>query len=942
MKNNFFYLRNMFFFNIFEEPERKKRFLFWFISLCYNNQKNIAGVKILSSLTPMMRQFKEIKKNYPDAILFFRVGDFYEMFFEDAETASKELDIALTSRDGQKENAIPLAGVPYHAASNYIARLLEKGYKVAVCEQVEEASQAKGLVKREVTRVITPGIKIEESFLDEKKNNYLAALHRNEQSSSFGLTMIDVSTGEINVFCFEGNNAANKIFDEIYRWQPAEIILSESVFNDEKLHKYFKKELIYSLINKEEDFKNREEAFEILQNHFTGDTLKTTGILSCSPVAYSTALALKYIMKMYKGSIKHISEPKFVKPGERMLLDVVTLRNLEITETLRTRDKKNSLLGVLDRTKTAMGSRLLRKWLENPLLDSRMMERRWDAVEELKENLLLREKLGELLKNVYDLERLSSRISMGILSPRDLLVLKKTLFLLPKLKEILRESRSELLRELKEKIPDFTFLAQELEKAILDDPPYSAKEGNIFKEGYSPEVDELRKTARESRQWLLELEKKEKIRTGIKSLKVGYNKVFGYYIEVTKTNLGLVPDDYIRKQTLVNAERFITEELKEKETLIISAEEKLCRLEYELFENLCSYLAGFTRQLQETSKVLAALDCFFALAESASAYNYTKPRISTSGIIKIKGGRHPVVEQTQEEPFVPNDLFMDQEKARILIITGPNMAGKSTYCRSAALLLIMAQAGSFVPADEMEFTPVTHIFARVGASDDLSGGRSTFMVEMEETSSILANATEESLIILDEIGRGTSTFDGMSLAQSVLEYLHDEIKAKVLFSTHYHELTFLGEKLPGTANYTVMVKEKGEEVIFLRKVVPGKADKSYGINVARLAGLPEKVIERSQEILQSLEAANRTTGLQFTEKQDSKNKATIFSPSIRESCVGQLSILIHDQNFLDEKLSLSKKERKIIQEIKELNIAKMTPIEALNLIFSIQSRLLSR
>jgi DNA mismatch repair protein MutS len=881
-------------------------------------------VQTLAKLTPMMQQFKAIKEEYPDTILFFRVGDFYEMFFEDAIIASRELDIVLTSRDGKKENAIPLAGFPHHAAQNYIMKLLDKGYKIAICEQVDTLQQGTGLMKREVTRVITPGTKVEENLLVENRNNYLASIYclHNE----YGLTSVDISTGELEVYFYNdsyNDNPLENVIDEVCRLQPSEIIINET--DDERVDLFLKRLGVGGeafLINKLASFDNNEQPLTLLQEQFPANLLHNSGIMNSLPSLLATANALRYLKKMQKGFLAHIRNIRVYKRVDFLILDAVTMRNLEITETLRSGSKKETLLGILDRTKTAMGGRMLRKWLERPLLAADALELRWQAVGELRDNLMLREKLAVLLKGTYDLERLSGRINLGLAGPRDVLALSKTLNLLPALSQLLQEAKAKQIQLLNEQIPDFTALTKELNAAIKEDAPLTLKEGGIFKKGYNAQVDELREIATNSRRWLLDFEKKEKERTGIKSLKIGYNKVFGYYIEITKANITMVPQDYFRKQTLVNAERFITEELKEKEAIILSAEEKLAALEYQLFEELRLKLVQYTEQLQNTGKVLANLDCFYALADVASAFGYTEPRLSSSDVIRIKGARHPVVEQTQDNPFVPNDLFLDA-KERILIITGPNMAGKSTYCRSIAQIILMAQAGSFVPADELEFSPVESIFARVGASDDLSSGRSTFMVEMEETASILSNANPKSLVILDEIGRGTSTYDGMSLAQAILEYLHNELKAKVLFSTHYHELTALEKTLPGIRNYTVSVKEKGEEIVFLRKVVQGKADKSYGINVAKLAGLPDPVIFRAQKILDNIEA------------EKYRSTPDMQGTNIIE---GQLSFF----SVIKEKNSvLTKKEQKIIKEILGLKIINLTPLQALNKLYSFQSQLLA-
>lgn len=879
----------------------------------------------------MMEQFKKIKEEYADAILFFRVGDFYEMFFEDAVTAAKELEIALTSRNNSDEEEVPLAGIPFHSAPNYISKFLEKGYKVAICEQVEDASQAKGLVKREVTRVITPGTKIEESLLDEDQNNYLSSISKSKDKAVFGLTFVEVSTGEVQVYYFKGELAAEKIMDEILRLKPTEIVIDENAKNDPLLQGLLQKQPYFFLINEVSSFSGEEEALEILKDQFGKEMVANSSFESVPAAAvFSLASALKYINNTQKASLGHLRKINLVKSDNTMNLDAITVRNLEISEKIRQQENSKTLFKVLNKTRTAMGGRLLRKWLERPLVDSKDINTRLEAVEELRNNLLLREEMGELLKNVYDLERLSSRINLRMVTPRDLLALKKTLGIFPQFKTLLKDLYSSLLQGLVEGIPDFSPLTRELEEAIDENAPFTLKEGGIFKEGYHEEIDRLRSLSRDSKQWMAELERQEREKTGIKSLKIGYNRVFGYYIEVTKPNLPYVPEEYIRKQTLVNAERFITQELKEKEDLILNSEERLGQLEYELFEEIREKIADYTEQLQTTAQILATLDCLYSFAESASSYGYIKPELTEEGKILIKGARHPVVERTQEEPFIPNEAYLDREDDRTIIITGPNMAGKSTYCRSIALLLVMAQAGSFVPADEMLFSPLERIFTRIGASDDLSAGRSTFMVEMEEVATILKNATSRSLIVMDEIGRGTSTYDGMSLAKSILEYLQQKVNAMVLFSTHYHELTSLENEMKGIRNYTVQVKEKGEEIIFLRKVVPGKADKSYGINVARLADLPEEVVSRAGEILYQLES-------QPNESPGEKPMLT-DTMSFPEVPQGQLSLFPPGKE--EDTSKPNKTEQKVLKNIKELNLVNITPLKALNKLFSLQNQLL--
>lgn len=905
----------------------------------------------MSQLTPMMEQFKEIKAQYADTILFFRVGDFYEMFFDDAITASRELDITLTSRDGSKgEEGTPLAGIPWHSANTYLSKLLNRGYKVAICEQVEDPVQSKGLVRREVTRVITPGTKIDDHLLLQDRNNYLAFLVILEDKT-LGLTFADISTGELHAFQFTSEQL-NEAINEIFRFQPAELLLNKHACTEKKVVKGLN---IIGLLHYSEapaPF-SLPEALIVLQGQFDSNYLDDCGITGLPAASISTAAALQYLHNMQKTALKHISTLKIHNSKDALFLDAVTLLNLEVMETMRNRDKKNALLGILDRTKTAMGSRMMRKWLERPLLSGEEMEQRWDAVDELKKSQLIREELAVLLNDVYDLERLCSRINLGAVNPRDFLALKNSLRQLPELVKQLEATNAELLLSLKDEIPVFSKLVEELEHAIAEDAPPGLKEGGIFKEGFSKDVDELRKLSRDSKGWLLDFEKKERERSGIKSLKIRYNKVFGYYIEVTRANLGLVPPDYIRKQTLVNAERFFTEELKKKESIILNAEEKSIRLEYNLFEELRINLTGYTLPLQKCANILARLDCLISLARVAAMRGYCRPRLCSRPLIQIKEGRHPVVERTLKAPFVPNDLCLDDTEKRVLIITGPNMGGKSTYCRSAALLVLMAQAGSFVPAAEMFFMPVEQIFARVGASDDLSGGRSTFMVEMEETASIINNASNRSLVVLDEVGRGTSTYDGISLARAVLEHLHDVSKSLVLFSTHYHELTTMEDEFSAVQNLSVSVRETKDGIIFLHKLKPGRADRSYGINVARLAQLPDSIVNRAQQVLKQLENSRQDTTdkseatpeLEFTGTvglagQPNTDNEAISSPQTSLFSLeggGQLSFFVPKNNTIKEPL---KHEIRILQEIKELNLVKTTPLQALNKLFSMQARLL--
>ncbi len=890
----------------------------------------------MAKLTPMMQQFKETKEKHPDAILFFRVGDFYEMFFEDAVTAARELEITLTSRDGNKENAVPLAGFPHHAASGYIARLLEKGYNVAICEQVEDPAKAQGLVKREVIRVITPGTRIEDNLLQEDRNNYLASIHIADNEKEYGLAVIDVSTGEIMVFHFGGPEAESDIQDELSRLQPSEILISIAAKKRSAKNLPFLDALGEEsgwTINCREPFADAGEALEF----FAGDCpslQESAETISSLPALLAAASALRYIKEMQKASLLYFQQVRIIEKGEAMFLDGITLRNLEVFETIRSREKAGSLFGLLNRTRTSLGGRLLRKWLQRPLLDRGLLVLRWEAVEELKNEPFLRGEIKKTLRDICDLERFCGRLNLGQIGPREMLALKKTLQLLPTLKEILKGASSRLFQKTRAEMPDLAALAEELEAAISEDSSFSAKEGNTFKPGYSPEADELRKISGESKTWMLKLEKEERERTGIRTLKVGFNRVFGYYLEVTKTQQERVPHNYIRKQTLANAERYITQELKEKEDLILSAEERLVQLESELFQKLCQRVAEHTSELQFLAHQMAALDCLFSFAEAAFAYNYVKPSFSGDGSMQIRGCRHPVVEQKGEDLFVPNDIILDDERERIQIITGPNMAGKSTYCRSAALLLVMAQAGSFVPAETMAFAPLQRIFARVGASDDLSRGRSTFMVEMEETASILTSAARDCLVVLDEIGRGTSTFDGMSLARAILEYLHGRTGAKVLFSTHYHELTALEEQLAGVKNYTVSVRENGDSIVFLRKVVPGKANRSYGINVARMAGLPRDVIAQAQKFLKELE---KTSPVISTAENVPISRQNGINKTQDRRGQGQLSLFPEARVAAAE--TPTSEGQKILEEIRAMNLIKVTPLEALVKLFSLQKRL---
>lgn len=854
------------------------------------------------SFTPMIRQYLKIKEQYPDAILFFRLGDFYEMFFDDANLASRELEITLTSRDGGSER-VPMCGVPFHAADGYIARLVGKGYRVAICEQVEDPAKAKGIVQREVTRVVTPGTVMEGQLLDDKKNNYLACVAPGARG--YGLAVTDITTGVFMVSFFEGEKARTALLDELVRLAPAEVIIPisevESYSDEMKLlgiraiSGY--RDAAFSIV----------EASNILESQF-GAEFKEQLITGYELVLPAAGALLGFLKDTQKRGLSHINRMQYYLPGRFMMLDAATRRNLELTKSISEGSRKHTLLSVLDHTVTAMGGRLIRNWIEQPLLDKGEVESRLDAVEELVGKVFFRQDIRNALKNIYDLERLAGKISFGTANARDLVALKKSLSYLPELKCLLCKAKSPLLKDTGSAIDSMEEIKELLDAAINDDPPISLRDGGIIKKGFNSEVDRLRMAGREGKSLLAGLEERERARTGIKSLKVGFNKVFGYYIEVTRANLNLVPEDYQRRQTLANAERFITRELKEYEEMILGAEDRLVQLEYRLFNEIREKIANEVQRIQGSAMAVARTDALCSLAEAAVVGRYTRPDLNTEGRLFITEGRHPVLERVLGPgQFVPNDTFMDNEKNRMVLITGPNMAGKSTYMRQVALIVLMAQVGSFVPASKAEVPLVDRIFTRVGASDDLAGGQSTFMVEMNECRTIVMEATEKSLVIMDEVGRGTSTYDGISIARALAEYIHLHIKAKTLFSTHYHELTDL-EKIPGIVNFNAAVREDGEDIIFLRKVIPGKADRSYGIHVARLAGLPEEVIRRSAEILKSLEA-EREAPRQVAAAADG------------------------------EKNAFNGTEHPVLQELRNINVLEMTPLDAINKIYQLKKKI---
>ncbi|MFC1517389.1 DNA mismatch repair protein MutS [Candidatus Margulisiibacteriota bacterium] len=798
--------------------------------------------------SPMVRQYLEIKDKHKDAILFFRLGDFYEMFNDDAKLASKELELTLTGR-GKKddENRMPMCGIPYHAAENYIARLVGRGYKIAICEQVEDPAIAKGITKREVVRVITPGTVTDAKMLPQKANNYLASiavLETKDKETKYGLAFADPSTGEFKLT--EIGNESD-LFSELSRIQPAEILLADEYQKIQSL------EIPYSI----RSFQAKDRAEKLLKEHFKVSSLEGFGCNGFGPALIAAQAIIDYLNETQKTNITHVKDLQAYYPADFMYLDRATRRNLELTETMREKTLQGSLLGVLDRTKTAMGSRLLKQWLTQPLLDMKTIKNRLAAVAELFEDIICREELSQFLQQIYDLERIIGRVALGSVSPRDLISLKESLSILPEISSSLSVKNSDLLNTIDNDLLSITNQIVELiNKAIVENPPLKIREGNIINEGYDAALDELKKLSKGGKAWVAALEKEERSSSGIKSLKVGYNKVFGYYIEITKSNLAEVPGHYIRKQTLTNAERFITPELKDKEAQILSSNEQAEKKEYEIFTKVREQINSYTPTIQKLAELLAQIDTLLAMAIVSVANNFKCPEIlpMEKGTLEIVNGRHPVIEQTTAvNNFISNDCHMNEAEHRFMLLTGPNMSGKSTYIRQIALIILLAQIGCFVPADKAKLSLVSRIFTRVGASDDLASGHSTFMVEMTETANILNQADKHSLLILDEIGRGTSTYDGMSIAWAVAEYIHIKIGAKTLFATHYHEMTGMEKKYNGVKNFNVAVKEEGDHVVFLHKVLPGSADRSYGIHVAKMAGLPDQVIKRANEILTGLE-----------------------------------------------------------------------------------------
>lgn len=855
--------------------------------------------------TPMMEQYREIKSRHPQEILFFRLGDFYEMFFTDAETASRELEITLTARDGGAGSRVPMCGVPYHAAENYILRLINKGFRVAICEQVEDPKQVKGIVRREVVKIITPGTILSEAALVDKSNNYLVTVYG--EGEIIGLCAADITTGECSWATFTGADRIATLCDYLFRLSPAELVWINAVPLQKQIESFLETR-IPSCSIAALDLASTQDVSELPRQHF--DAVE----IPICPIAYlAVACLLHYLHEAIKCDVSHINHLVKLDNNDYLILDASSLRNLEISRNIRDGGKKGTLLDVLDFTKTAMGGRLLRKWLEYPLLHAQPIITRQEGVAELVEKPILRKSLQQLLAAIYDFERIVTRIEIGAANARDLKALQVSLAVLPDIVANLAETQSGILTRICHNTPLHAAIVALIDKAIVDNAPLSVRDGGMIKTGYNSELDELRSIASDSKKWIQELEAREKEQSGIKSLKVGFNKVFGYYLEVTHANTAAVPAHYIRKQTLANAERYITPELKDFEIKVLGAQEKIVTIEYHLLNEIREQIKCQIKGIQETARQIAILDALTSLSEAAFQYNYVRPVIGTNREIHIKDGRHPIVERLLvREMFVPNDVSLNHYDTEIAVITGPNMAGKSTYMRQVALLVLMTQIGSFIPAREAFVSPVDRIFTRVGASDDLATGQSTFMVEMNEVAHILKYATGNSLIILDEIGRGTSTFDGMSIARAVIEYVKERIKAKTLFATHYHELTEMADQYPGIKNFTVAVKERGNEVIFLRRIIPGGADKSYGIHVAQLAGLPKKLIQRSQQILADLESCQTNKEAGFEQIAAATASANHAGPSLFSSAV--------------------------TDELRSIDILSITPIEAMNLLYRLHNQ----
>ena len=852
----------------------------------------------MENLTPMMKQYMEIKNRYKDSLLFFRLGDFYEMFFEDARTASKELEIALTQRDCGLDEKAPMCGVPHHVADNYISRLVDRGYKVAVCDQIEDPALAKGIVKRDVIRVVTPGTITNSTILDDKSNNFLLSIYLDD--FGIGITYVDNSTGEMYTTEFIGDEDScyRFVVDELGKTNPSEILCNNKFTKNKKYMKTIKNK-IDPYINTYDDITQVDESLKIN----ISDLFKDHTIYGKIFATISTSKLIEYLYSTQMNTLDHINTLSYYEPTNYMIMDINTRANLEINETIRSKEKKGALIGIMDKTQTAMGGRLIKKWLEQPLLDIRQIRDRLQVVEFFYNNSMIMDDLRGLLKNVYDIERLSSKISTGNCNGRDLISLKNSISMLPNIKDILNSTGNSQLLKLENKIDGLTDIFSLIDLSINDNPPITIKEGGLINNGYNKDLDTIRESSLKGKEWLAKLELEERNKSGIKNLKIGYNRIAGYYLEVTKSNLSMVPDHFVRKQTLANAERYYTEELKEMESKILGSEEKSLELEYMIFQEIRNNIKIEIQRLQAVSKYIGILDVLTTFAKVAKDNNFTKPILNDKGIIEIEEGRHPVVEATIDHNlFIPNDTLLDTGKNMIQIITGPNMAGKSTYMRQVAIITLLAQVGSFVPAKKANIGIVDRIFTRIGASDNLSQGESTFMVEMNEVSDIIKAATSNSLIILDEVGRGTSTYDGLSIAWSVVEYITTKIKAKTLFATHYHELTQLQEKYKGILNLTIIAEESGDDIIFLRKIIVGSTNRSFGIQVAKLAGINRAITDRASEILSQIEGTHEIN-INNTPTDNSK----------------QLNLLDYKKDYFVDKIT-------------NIDIKNITPIDSLNIL----------
>ena len=882
--------------------------------------------KELAELTPMMQHYLQTKEQHPGCILFYRLGDFYEMFFEDAVTVSRELEITLTGKSCGLEERAPMCGVPYHAVDNYLNKLIEKGYKVAICEQVEDPKLAKGMVKREVTRIVTPGTNLNIQSLEESRNNFLMSIAY--FPGRIGVSVADISTGDYYLTELEDNS---KLLDEISKYAPSEIICNDAFLVSGLSIEDMRNRLRIAVNVQEAHYFDEDGTKKLLKKHFKVAGLTGLGIEDFPVGILAAGALLKYLYETQMSSMSNITHIYPYLTSRFMLLDSATRRNLELAETLREKQKRGSLLWVLDKTKTAMGARMLRSYIEQPLIDKQQIEERLDAVDELTKDAISRDEIREYLNPVYDLERLLGKISYQSANPRDLIAFRNSLAMMKPIKTVLEAFQGALLSQIREDIDPLEELFTLIGAAIEEDPPILVREGGIIKDGFDETIDSLRKAKTEGKNWLAALEEEDRNRTGIKNLKIKYNKVFGYYFEVTNSFKNMVPDDYVRKQTLANAERYTTPRLKELEDTILNAEDKLSTLEYDLFCKIRDTIGGEIERIQKTAKAVARLDVFASLSLVAERYHYVRPVINEKGLIHIKDGRHPVVEQVMEnDMFVTNDTYLDNDKRLIAVITGPNMAGKSTYMRQTALIVLMAQIGSFVPAKSAKIGLVDRIFTRVGASDDLASGQSTFMVEMNEVANILRNATKNSLLILDEIGRGTSTFDGLSIAWAVIEHISNRklLGAKTLFATHYHELTELEGKISNVNNYCIAVKEKGDDIVFLRKIIQGGADKSYGIQVAKLAGVPDMVIDRAKEIVAQLS------------ENDITEKVQSIAVDIKSD---HKKMQAYDEVDLQQfSLFDTVKDEDVLQELLEVDVMNMTPVDAMNTLYRLQSKLKNR